>query len=264
MGRWWLILTVGLAVACTSNGQIDGDGDGEATCDGNPFTLHIDDLAVAASSSGFDLDAHDTQATTDPVGCGKVDATGGVDNALSTLESTLASYDMGIGGPLADAVAAGDLVIDLTVAGYDGGETDECVLVDIAVNEESVATSLETQVTGGVLTLEIAELPLEGEVDMGNGPLPVDITARSVVFELPLAGEPVSVTNGLMGMGMPWDEPANEADLRSLVQASIVPTFFPLVEGIMLNQLDLQPPGAATSADCDAISAALTVGATSL
>jgi hypothetical protein len=265
MARWWLILALGTVAACDS-GNLGDDGlpEGEGTCDGNAFTLRIDGLSVAASSTGFDLDGHDTQDTNDPVGCGKLDATGGVDNALAGLEATLTSYGFGIGGPLADAVSQGDVVIDITVAGYDGGETDDCVLVDITVNQEVVATSIESAVTGGVLDLQVPELPLQGEIDMGYGPMPVDITARAVKLALPLAGSPVSVTNGLMGAGLPWDEPANDADLRSLVEASVDPTWFPLVEGIMVQQLDLQPVGADASASCDAISAALVVDATSL
>ncbi|MBW2255159.1 MAG: hypothetical protein JRI25_11240 [Deltaproteobacteria bacterium] len=52
--------------------------------------------------------------------------------------------------------------------------------------------------------------------------------------------------------------------MRSLVEASVDPMWFPAVEGLMLNQLDLQPPAAGGSGECDAISAALVVSATSL
>ncbi|MBW1881248.1 MAG: hypothetical protein JRI25_07955 [Deltaproteobacteria bacterium] len=263
MGRLFLFVALGAVVACSGGGDTD-DGVGEATCDGNAFTLRINGMSVATPTSGFDLDDHDTQSTDDSVGCGKVDGAGGVDNALSSLESSLSSFGLGIGGPLGDAVTAGDLVIDITVAGYDGGETDDCVLLDLDVNDEVVVTSVESSVTGGVLDVELTELPLQGEIDMGYGPMDVDITARAVVLSLPLAGSPVSVTNGLMGAGLPWDEPGNDKDMRSLVEANVGATMFPLVEGIMVDRLDLQPPGAASSADCDAISSALTVNATSL
>ncbi|MBW2253762.1 MAG: hypothetical protein JRI25_04100, partial [Deltaproteobacteria bacterium] len=56
----------------------------------------------------------------------------------------------------------------------------------------------------------------------------------------------------------------NDADIRAIVEANVLPSYFPLVEGIILGMLDLQPPGSADTASCDALSAALVIDARTL
>jgi len=258
---------VGASGLDTSNLDGDDTGDGvgdtedQTTCDGNPFTLRIDDVRMATQDEGFDLDGHETLSASDPIGCGKADGIGGVDNMLARLDPALNGLGVAIGPALVDAVRSGQVRIDITVAGLDDIVDDDCVRVDVTANGELVASGEEASVVGGVLSLRMEELPLNGTIDPGTGPIYADITARAVALELPLAGDPVAVEGGLLGAGLPWDEVNNEADIRAIVEANVIPSYFPLVEGIVLNMLDLQPPSGGEAAGCDALSAALVVDA---
>jgi hypothetical protein len=240
------------------------DEEEQTTCDGNPFTLRIDGVRIASPDEGFDLDRHETLDSSDPIGCGKADGIGGVDNMLAQLEPTLNDLGVAIGPALVEAVRNGQVRIDITVAGLDDIVDDDCVLVDVAANGEVVTTGEEGSVVGGVLSISMYELPLSGTIDPGTGPIYADITARAVELELPLAGDPITVHSGMLGAGLPWDEVNNEADIRAIVQANIEPSYFPLVEAIIMGMLDLQPSSGADTASCDALSAALVVDARTL
>lgn len=265
MTRWVTVLSVAALVGCNAgtigNGQ-SGDTGPVSTCDGNPFTVEVDSVALAATTDGYDLDSHDTTSTSDPIGCGQVDAAGGIDNALANLAPTVSSFGFDINTMLGNAIQSGSVVIDITISGYDGGSDDSCVLVQATKNGSPLGDSVQGAIVSGDLQASLPTLELTGQVTAGGSPQNVDIHMRDVTLDFPISGEPDNpvVTNGLIGAGIPWDE-GTSTDMRSLVLASL-PSYVPpsVADGLISGKLDLQPNGQ-QSGSCDAMSAALVVGA---
>jgi len=271
MSHWTVSLSLlAFLAACNSGGiGIDDAGDTGTdgpvtTCDGHPFTLQVTAAHLASDSDGFDIDAHDTTSTSDPIGCGQVDASGGIDNALAALAPSVASFGFDLDTALSDAVANGDVMLDFTISGYDGGPDDDCVLIDVAANDQTVTTSVQASISGNLLTASMPEIPLSGQVNAGGGPQQVDITLRNVTLELPLSGAPdnATVAGGMLGAGIPWDEEGDN-DLRGLVLASL-PSYVPasVADNLIGQKLDLQPTGSQGS--CDALSSALVLDASGM
>jgi len=247
--------------ACSNSGTLD-TSDTADTSDtgedpGSEFAMRVDGATLAEDGDGFDLDEHATTSTSDPVGCGKVDGSGGIDNELSGLQGTMSTFGFDLDAAFADAIAGGDLVIDITVSGYHGSD-DDVVLVDVTSNGEQVATNVQGSVADDVLTASLDLLPLSGEISGAT----FEVTARDVELSLPLSGAPasVSVSNGMLGGGLLWDE-SGDNDLRALVLANVPSSLAGIAESYAEGALDLQAAG---TGDCDAISAALILDASPL
>ena len=213
-------------------------------------------MTLADEGDGFDLDDHATTSSSDPIGCGKVDGSGGADNVLSSLQESLSSFGVDLEAMFADGIASGDLVLDYAVSGYHGPDDAE-VLLDVTSNGNLVATGVAGSVSGDVLSATIPEMPMTGASGTD-----FEITTRNVQIRLPMIGAPdaAEVSGGMLGGGLLWDE-AGDHDLRSVVLANL-PSFVSedTAESMVQEDvLDLQPTG--STGDCDALSVALLVDA---
>jgi len=104
--QWALLVggVVSLPLAAGIQGCGGGKGDdtpGDADSDTDtvedspdpyegPTEWVVDDLAIGDEDTGYDLDDHETTDRTDPIGCGKPDGAGGVDNQLGPLLEAIA------------------------------------------------------------------------------------------------------------------------------------------------------------------------------
>jgi hypothetical protein len=260
MARWTTMVALLALAGCAGEGN-NGDSDAPSgTCDGNPITFRVHTIDVAASTQGFDLDDHNTTVSSDEIGCGIVDGPDGIDNELFGLQNTISSY-FDLAGSIDESIESGAMVVEFTVRGYDGDD-DDCVLVDVTANGDSVAAGVEAEVVGGVLETEIEAFPLKGDFDVGGGQtVALDITLRDVQATFPIGGDPLVIDQGILGGAIPWDDPTTEADLKTMILDSVGSTFFGIVEGLVLGMLDIQPPDAPETSNCDALSAALRVSA---
>lgn len=253
--KWSRLALLVLFAGC---GDEEGNEANTGTCDGNPVTFRVDGLALGASSLGFDLDGHETVSTNDPIGCGHVDASGGVDNGLIGLANSMSMFNINMNDNIAAAIESGNLVLEMTMAGYDGGAEDGCILIDLAANGETVATSIEGEVVGGAVVATLSELPITTEL---SGGVTLELTLRNVQVEFPLEAENAGIRDGLLGGGVPYDDPNSTDDLKTAIEAYVPSNFLSLAQGLIEDSLDLQPSGAAETSDCDALSATLLIQA---
>ncbi len=254
MSRTSLVLFA-LLGACDGGALIDDPNGEDAEVETHAFSMRVTRAALAGEGEGFDLDGFDTRSSSDTVGCGKVDAEGGVDTALLGQRSALESFGFDLDASLRAAIRDGDLIIDLDVDGYQVGGASHTVSLDVSANGATVAVGVSAEVVGDVLFTTIDALPLNGEMDG----VAFQVTVRDVHLELPISGVPESprVSGGLLAGGLPWDE-AGDDDLRGLVLPLVPTAMQAFAESLVKGALDLQPDG---SGPCDAISATLSVDA---
>lgn len=108
----------------------DGDADNDNPTDGMEMVFVADTLAIGEPTEGFDLDDHTTSDRDDPVGCGKVDGPGGVDNQLSPLVAGIvdgAQLDAEPNALLLENIQSGSLLLLSRLLDVDDGSTDPLV-----------------------------------------------------------------------------------------------------------------------------------------
>lgn len=259
------------------DGDIDGDADGDADNDnpddGAEAVFVADTLAIGETNQGFDLDDHTTTDRDDPVGCGKVDGPGGIDNQLSPLVQGIvegAGLDQDPNALLLEQIQSGSLLLLARMVDVDNDTIDPLVplyfyLADDADDPADVANNLTGDghflVTPGSLgaggTLEDANIAFEdGRLRAGMFDTPPSIFRLTVPLdaeglELDLAIEKAQVvfhysadglTEGIVGGYV-----ATEAILIALQNLDLGDVEIPvqLVRTVLSAQADIDaiPPG---------------------
>jgi hypothetical protein len=110
-----------------ADSDADGDADNDDPTDGDEKVFVADVLAIGEPTEGFDLDDHTTEDNDDPVGCGKVDGPGGVDNQLSPLVDGIvqgAGLDANPNELLLESIQDGSLLLLARLVDVDDGTSD--------------------------------------------------------------------------------------------------------------------------------------------
>ncbi len=114
----------------TGTGTDTGTDSGTDTgpCDG-PDEWVMDDAAIGDETVGFDLDDHETVDRSDPVGCGKVDGEGGIDNQLGPLLEAMAGIlgDFDANTIIAEAIADGSMLLLVRTLDLDDPVVDDAL-----------------------------------------------------------------------------------------------------------------------------------------
>lgn len=102
----------GTDTASETGSESDTVSDTASDCDG-PAEWVWDSMVVGDATTGFDLDDHETLDADDPIGCGKIDGAGGVDNQMGPLLEDLAALveDYDANEALATAIADGTMLV---------------------------------------------------------------------------------------------------------------------------------------------------------
>lgn len=205
------------------------------------------DLGTDANT-GFDLDGFDTRSFNDPVGCGILDGTDGVDNRLQSLVSLAGTFGFDLGSILFGI----DLGLTIEIRGYEGLEED-WIRADILAGSDLVAEDAPGLVRDGVAEIHFEELRLPVVPGIGGG-IVLPLALVRVRFDL----EAPDSAQALLGGALVWDD-GTESDLQSLVQLFIA-NFgggnFPvaLIQTVIVNNLDVAFDGPGSA--CNGISLA--------
>ncbi|MBI2897053.1 MAG: hypothetical protein HYY06_26080 [Deltaproteobacteria bacterium] len=122
-----------------SDGDADGDADDDPPDDGAEHVFVTNTLAIGDITDGFDLDEHVTTERTDPIGCGKADGPGGIDNQLGPLVDAIvqgANLDVEPDQMIADNIADGSLLLLMRLLDVDDGSHDPSVPLYFYLGED--------------------------------------------------------------------------------------------------------------------------------
>jgi hypothetical protein len=201
---------------------------------------------------GFDLEGHDTTSSDDPVGCGQIDQSGGVDNALAQLLNLLADLapeELAFNEKIAAAIAGGSISLAVEMKGYDG-PNDEFVVLSLSSGGKPVAGAQGLCVASnrdGSVRVGFPSLSLtipDAYVD-GMNTYPLTIAMTDVLLEI---ADPWATTaSAVIGGHVLWND-----GMGGGLYPDVHAIFDALVGGIDLNAivgsiLDLGPDGACDS-----------------
>jgi hypothetical protein len=190
-----------------TDGDADGDTDADADADADAFVL--DSLAIGDLGDGMDLDDHVTADRDDPIGCGKADGPGGVDNQLGTLLDGIvagAGLDTDVDTLLADRIASGSLIHLLRIVGLDDAFQDPAVTTLAYRGEDADADPANNLGGSGVFLVLSSSL---------TDPLDVD-TARARFDDGTLAGGDLTASGTMFPVSIPLvdGQPTIDFELR--------------------------------------------------
>lgn len=141
----------------------DGDADNDDPTDGDQKDFVADSLAIGdkLQGEGFDLDEHTTTDRNDPVGCGKEDGPGGIDNQLGPLVEGIvqgAGLDQDPDALLLENIQNGSLLLLSRLVDVDDATRDPLVPLYFFLGDDADADPANNLLGSGEFTVKPSSL----------------------------------------------------------------------------------------------------------